>query len=110
MSKFIEALKAVQTGHRVVVSGSLRFEDFAREHTMPIGLEYKITATATSRAVIEDSKDLPDALAAARRLLVEEVFGEFRQTIAELNVALYERDIMVARRLVRLLHAQMFTA
>ena len=85
------------------------------EYTAENAKEYRFGISIHTKALITDSPKSDAALQHiyamkhARELIIEEVFGEFRQPINEIRDALYNRDWKEADELLHKLHRQMFT-
>lgn len=79
--------------------------------------EYRIGVRIEHRVLLSydqvmSSKDavLINAVAQARRAVIEEVFGEFREHFRAVEMALYTYDIDTARAALKAFETQMFTA
>ena len=114
MSKLAKALQFNQVG-RVpkqsmdFVSAELSVGNLAWD------TEYKLTARLQAKAVLtqealEDSTldIIQQTKQQLQRLIVEEVFGEFRDLLHDLRKALYNQDCRQATTILNKLHNQMF--
>lgn len=71
--------------------------------------EYKIGVTLETKAFCSDYDPNRDVIIkAVKRAMIEEVFGEFRPMIYNLQAALYDRDTNEAEKIVQELDRVMF--
>lgn len=124
MSKLLEAMQALDTGDRnlitpkksklfdnVVDIKSTVFED---KLSLNVAKVYRISATFGNKVMVTDTELLsnPNALEQAidhvKRAVAEAVFGEFRPIIIQIYNALYDYDVEQARKLLVELEYQMF--
>lgn len=124
MSKLLEAMQALDTGDRnlitpkksklfdnVVDIKSTVFED---KLSLNVAKVYRISATFGNKVMVTDTELLsnPNALEQAidhvKRAVAEAVFGEFRPIIIQIYNALYDYDVEQARKLLVDLEYQMF--
>lgn len=118
MSKFAQQLTAKDTGKRRTItsmtSGSSIREnpnEILTAKVYEIGVKFGVNLTIPSddlAAKTNDDNIFKESVYAARKAIVEEVFGEFRGPLTELRVALYEQDFYKARHILSNLEHQMF--
>lgn len=109
MSKLAKLLLA-KKGDRVAIpvsTSSIRVEQEIAPIPIAEAYVFKIGATFEVRAQCF-RKDLADTTAAARRHIIEDVFGEFRAPIQGIYEKLFDRDIEGAMTALAALEAQMF--
>ena len=76
---------------------------------------FKIAVEVGAKCFIDEYKsksngeDINERIAAMRRAVVEEVFGEFRAPLYEVTGALYDCDFRKARALLSLLERKMYS-
>ena len=109
MSKLSENLKAYPTGNRYVQTPTLNCVSFKTTsyETLPWQVEYSLECKIGSTFVVQPGNSLHDtavsvqsALYRCKRQILEEIFGEFRQDLYNLDVALYNQDYEKAKTLL----------
>jgi hypothetical protein len=117
MSRFAKNLVASETGRQfsdVQPMSTLTVKDaVVTEVPGSFAYEYRLEAhfgasTLVSNQPAHESNVFTDAIRATRRKIVEEVFGEFRPLIYQINEAIHNRDWNEASRLTGKLYHQMF--
>ncbi len=115
MSKLAQSIQAIQTGERhykktpilTHLNVSEKFEELN-----VVGLTYGYKVEAKVGVYFKSSgKDDPSfnrALSNARALIINQVFGEFRDPLCLLREALYDQDIKKAQIIAERLCKQMF--
>lgn len=112
MSKLGDAIKAVNTHKQMPQYLPLSFtkvnEAVSSHATWPT--LYQIGATFQVDRVMEsdDTAALEQAIAAARRMILEEIFGEFRKPIMDIRADLFMRDTEAATAKLNALYRSMF--
>lgn len=104
MSKLSENLKAYSTGVRVAPYqeiNSVSFKTSTYEQP-PYLIGYRLECNIGSQFFVNenDSQALDRAIIKSKRALLEEIFGEFRQDLYNLDVALYNQDYQKAKTLL----------
>ena len=115
MSQLAKAISAVDTDERILIRKKLSplFNDLVnvRHDSMidpMIGMKYRIGVKIETSAVIHDPRDTELVVNRVRQQIVEAVFGEFRQDIARLSLALNDYDVESARAILDDLSNKMF--
>lgn len=119
MSKLSDALKLVDTGERMILMPGLRIDEVyeADSYILSGGkwqaAIYDLRATWACRTIFTDEEysnlDCREfKIANAKRKLVEELFGEFRQPLHELRVHLMNRDTGAAEKMAQQIYKGMF--
>ena len=120
MSLLAKNIVAFTTGRRfadVTPMSTLTVQDVVSEVPDNAAYEYHLdvrlgASVFVNKSVAErsDSKStlFSDAIRATRRKIVEEVFGEFRPFIYQINEAIHNRDWEGANNLTEKLYKQMF--
>jgi hypothetical protein len=121
MSRLAKNLVASETGRRFIdvtpLSTITVKDSFITDVSGDAAYEYRLEArfgasTLVNKASAEqssaDANVFTDAIRAARRKIVEDVFGEFRPLIYQINEAIHARDWTEANNLTRKLYQQMF--
>lgn len=120
MSKLAQHLKAHQTGRRYAEAPKLELAcvDVLNDVTfMPFDdvYEYRLEAMIGARFMVDSRANMigtDDQLTLAtkkvRRMVVEEIFGEFRPLIDEIRKAIYEREWKKVDTALDVLHERMF--
>lgn len=70
-----------------------------------IGVNIETTVTVSN-----DGQIIKEALVTAKRAVLEEIFGEFRQLIADIEHANYDIDRQTVGKLIKTLRHEMFHA
>ena len=117
MSKLSENLKAYTTGNRysqVPTLNCVAFKSTSYE-VPPWQVEYSLECKIGSTFVVQPGNSLHDttvsvqsALYSCKRQILEEIFGEFRQDLYNLDVALYNQDYEKAKTLLNGVIKNMF--
>ena len=114
MSKLLDNVKA-KAGDRVMPPiQPMKFVDFTSKEdfgqTMDIYRYYKIGVELFVRTRLpENERQIPAAIEQARKLICEEVFGEFREPIMRARAALLEYDHGKADKILQDLLDKMFS-
>lgn len=118
MSKFAQQLTAKDTGNRKLISSMMSGSsvkenpnEILTAKVYEIGVKFGINLAIPSDDLARKTNEneiFNESVAAARKAIVEEVFGEFRGPISELRVAIYERDFARAKYILSNLEHQMF--
>jgi hypothetical protein len=120
MSNLAKNLSVSETGRcftDVPPLSTMTVEDSISNVSSSTAYEYRIearfgTSTMVNKTFAEQSSThanvFTDAIRSARRKIVEDVFGEFRPLIYQINEAIHTRDWVEASNLTRKLYQQMF--
>lgn len=113
MSKLARAITAEQLGKRLDIQPMTyaNFESVAITNESPTGIRYKLGVRFEHNVIIGPANsydELDHALWSTKRAMIEEVFGEFRPMLSELDLALWERDMSKAHYILRRLNHAMF--
>jgi hypothetical protein len=116
MSRLAKNLSASETGRcftDVPPMSTLFIQDSISEVQGNIAHEYRIEVrlgalTLVNKQTNHESNVFTDAIRATRRKIVEEVFGEFRPLIYQINEAIHNRNWSEANQLTSKLYHQMF--
>lgn len=117
MSQLIKAIKAHDTGNRVILKDQFRplFLDMVdiKSETYTIPYEatvvYKIGVTFGAQAMVSQTGEtLHQAIIRTKQQVIQAVFGEFREDIIMIERALYDRDFDAARENLWKLNEKMF--
>jgi hypothetical protein len=111
MSKLASAIEAVRVEERKVWPA--RFGITARAHVdrleWQLATAYEVRAVFAARVFVRDPGPIAaEQIRDAKRHILEEVFGEFRRPINQIQAALSDLDIDKARDLLDGLQALMF--
>lgn len=115
MSQLAKAISAVETGERILIRKKLSplFNDLVNvKHESlidpMIGMKYRIGVKLEASAVISDPQQTDFVVDRVRQQIVEAIFGEFRQDITRMYVALNDYDVETARAILDDLSHNMF--
>ena len=121
MSKIARAIAATGTGNYAAPT-KFNYTDVTMKSTKVPGTwgdivtQYRIEARLGADAwvspetiVNNEQNALEHAIMSIKRAVVEEIFGEFRPIIYQMNTALYEKDTVRLATLLATLEHQMFT-
>ena len=113
MSKLARAITAEQLGKRLDTQPMtyVNFDSVAVANDSPTGIRYRLGARFEHNIIIgpANSYDERDhALRSTKQAMIEEMFGEFRSMLIDLNLALLERDMSKALYILRRLDHAMF--
>jgi uncharacterized membrane-anchored protein len=117
MSKFAKAITAAVTGKKSVSPAPFRNLNIesrvAQDLDFMLRSEILVSAKFTQQAYIEDdptkkTEAMAEFMKAIRRGFVEEMFGEFRPYIIEMQSATYDHDLTRLRTLLAKMEHQMF--
>lgn len=109
MSKLSENLKAYSTGARYAKPPKLDSVSFkSNSYELPsYCMEYTLECNITTKFFVkagafdaQATNEIKYATDKAKRQILEEIFGEFRQDLYNLDVALYNQDYRKARELL----------
>lgn len=117
MSKLSENLKAYSTGARYAQVPKLDFVSFENNsyELPPYRIEYTLECKIGTKFYVEagissaqTANEIQFITYKAKRQILEEIFGEFRQDIYNLDVALYNQDYQKAKTLLDCVMKNMF--
>lgn len=112
MSKLSENLEAYSTGVRAAPQQKLNYVSFKTSvyEQPPYLISYRLECNIGSQFFVyeNDNQALDYAIAKSKRALLEEIFGEFRQDLYNLDVALYNEDYQKAKELLSCVMKNMF--
>lgn len=124
MSQVVKAITAEDTGDRKLLDSfsplfqdvfKVREETYELRNTQDVAKVYRIGVTLGNQCMVSEYEQLTheDALAEAidrtKRGVIEAIFGEFRSDLMHLETAIYDRDFLKAKNLVRVLEKKMFS-
>lgn len=122
MSKLARSIFATSTGDYAARTKKFNYTDVTMKSTEVPGTwadivtRYRIEARFGADAwvspeimVNNEQNALEHAIMSIKRAVIEEIFGEFRPIIYQMNTALYERDTVRLATLLATLEHQMFT-
>lgn len=112
MSKLTNAIDEHLLG-RVALSEPLAWSvesSVKPNRDLNVGYVYNLGVTYRMRAVARDTKELRLIKESFKRQIVQEMFGEFRPLILNIERALCERDWEKSVDAVRQLHNEMFSS
>jgi hypothetical protein len=116
MSRLAKNLVASETGRQfsdVPPMSTMTVQDAVSDVADNTAKEYRLevrlgASTLVSNQPAHESNVFTDAIRATRRKIIEDVFGEFRPLIYQINEAIHNRDWNEANRLTGKLYQQMF--
>ena len=112
MSRLSKEILTHKTNERAPLPSRITVrESWEDIRSMPsVGTLYAVSAEVGVRVVVSDTRgpSLVEATAAAKRRIVEEVFGEFRPLIRNIEECLYQCDFAKARDALHILEKEMF--
>lgn len=82
--------------------------DYKREVQVRIGTHFECRVWITDTELKQSDAAITSAKTRIKRAMIEEMFGEFRSILTDINVASYEGDMHKVRELVEKLEHQMF--
>lgn len=124
MSQVVKAVIAEDTGDRKLLDSfsplfqdvfSVREEIHDVRSMQEVAKVYRIGVTLGNQCVVSEYEQLTkeDVLAEAinrtKRSIIEAIFGEFRGDLMHLENAIYDRDFLKAKNLLRVLENKMFS-
>lgn len=124
MSQVVKAVIAEDTGDRKLLDSfsplfqdvfSVREEIHEMRTMQDVAKVYRIGVTLGSQCMVSEYEQLTkeDVLAEAinrtKRSIIEAIFGEFRGDLMHLENAIYDRDFLKAKSLLRSLENKMFS-
>jgi hypothetical protein len=122
MSKLGKAITAFKTGQEFAGPATIRVTDKWSDATTWTTtapdrlLEYRIGVSiertmriSQTEVDASNGRVLNDAVDAATRSIIEDVFGEFRTHLRAIEIALYQQDYEAARQALQACETQMFT-
>lgn len=124
MSQVVKAIIAEDTGDRKLLDSfsplfqdvfSVREEIHEVRTMQDVAKVYRIGVTLGSQCIVSEYEQLTkeDVLAEAinrtKRSIIEAIFGEFRGDLMHLENAIYDRDFLKAKSLLRSLENKMFS-
>jgi hypothetical protein len=109
MSALSKAFIAKETGHAVEYpfNDILSYSSKITELDLPRTYRYNVEAVFKTR-ITATKNELEYLFPEAKKILIELIFGEFRPLLAELQLAIYDRNFNDARLLLHKLHKEMF--
>jgi len=101
MSKLSQNLKAYQTDERYAPLPNLDFVSFESSsyEPYPYAIKHNLECIFKTNFLLgeENKRDIDKHIAKSKRLILEEIFGEFRQDLYKIDAALYDRDYHKAK-------------
>jgi len=113
MSKLTDHIRAVVTNRRHVPSSkpvSMTQVDISSYEPAPYLLGIRIEVAIGAEVRVQQGSDTSPHMQHMTRQIEQEVFGEFRTMLYELEHRLYNQDLEGAMRLSEEIRKQMFTA
>lgn len=114
MSKLMDYVQAQRTGNMYSPLEKMKYTDVEEgygTYKTPVYMEeYRIEVRIGALARVEygDKHLLAQRIERTKDMLTEEVFGEFRKPLMELEAAIYDRDFDKASKLVEGIYKTMF--
>jgi hypothetical protein len=119
MSKFSDSIRSHITGKKIPISDRsfLALTSSSSSDINTDTIQYRISATFSSTIFLnpqiassghEGHDELKEAQRSVSRSFVEEMFGEFRPLIIEMNTAIYQEDSRKLKELLNELEHRMF--
>jgi hypothetical protein len=110
MSKFIDKVIAVNTGKKYASLEPIKLSiqesyDFS---SLTYYTEYRVSVNLGGSCKVDIPENMPQAKRALSKRIQEEVFGEFRRPLYDLECYLYDRDFDKARECLCLIKETMF--
>ena len=110
MSKLSENIRAVQLKQQVPYIMPLTvIETSIDSLTFPSRKCYSVAATIGMKTYIDYEDNLDSVITNVRKAVVQEIFGEFRDPLKNLSIALHNRDLSQAHKIIDEIHQQMFS-
>lgn len=111
MSKLSKALIVYQTDNVKYEMPSFKFVNFEKEFKNKSSFLKEYTIRTQFKAVVYLDEINPDSqvIERTKSLIIEEIFGEFRPLLNDVEIALYERDFNRAKGALRILREQIFS-
>ena len=107
MGKLATAMRMHRTGARQLLLPSLSVKESKEDGCF--GDEYILAATFSQRCIVWPHADLKQVMDRCREAVLEEVFGEFRHLLIQLEKAAYCGDHQETVALARELRRSMFS-
>lgn len=123
MSQVVKAIMAEDTGNRKLLDSfsplfqdvfsvreeiqELRHQEVAKVYRIGVTLGNQCMVTEYEQLSYEDA--LTEAINRTKRGVIEAIFGEFRGDLMHLETAIYDRDFLKAKNLLRVLENKMFS-
>ena len=82
--------------------------EYAKDIQVRIGVKFETQVWISEVRLLKSNAPIDAALVSSKRAMIEEVFGEFRPLLNDINIATYEGDMYKVRDLVAKLEHQMF--
>lgn len=82
--------------------------EYSKEIQVRIGVKFESQVWISEVELLKSNAPIDAALVNVKRAMIEEIFGEFRQLLNDINIATYEGDMHKVRDLVAKLEHQMF--
>ncbi len=111
MSKLLQKLEVRKTYNKVdIFDRMVAVTKETASLSFTNAIEYRIMVTIGSMVVVSEqqSEELDIAIRNVKRNIVEAVYGEFRENIAQLRLALYSRDTFKAIEVLDTLVNEMY--
>ena len=124
MSQVVKAITAEDTGDRKLLDSftplfqdvfKVKEEIYDLRTEQDIAKVYRIGVTIGSQCMVSQYEQLTkedvvaEAIDRTKRSVIEAIFGEFRSDIMHLETAIYDRDFLKAKHLLRVLENKMFS-
>jgi hypothetical protein len=110
MSRFIDKIVTENTGKRYASIDPIKVNiETGYDFSIPKHYtEYMVKVTVGGTCKVDHHKDMPQAKKVLARAIQEEVFGEFRRPLYDLECYLYDRDFDKARECLCSIKETMF--
>jgi hypothetical protein len=82
--------------------------EYSKDIQVRIGVKFESQVWISEVELLKSNAPIDAALVNVKRAMLEEIFGEFRQLLNDINIATYEGDMHKVRSLVQKLEHQMF--
>lgn len=82
--------------------------EYSKDIQVRIGVKFETQVWISEVELLKSNAPIDSALVHSKRAMIEEIFGEFRPLLNDINIATYEGDMYKVRDLVAKLENQMF--
>lgn len=82
--------------------------EYSKNIQVRIGIKFENQVWISEVELLKSNAAIDAALVHTKRAMIEEIFGEFRQLLNDINIATYEGDMHKVRDLIAKLENQMF--
>jgi hypothetical protein len=82
--------------------------EYSKDIQVRIGVKFQTQVWISEVELLKSNAPINAALVHSKRAMIEEIFGEFRSLLNDINMATYEGDMYKVRDLVAKLENQMF--